>query len=304
MNRLNMNADNLIDEIIKDARNYLIKSRLRVGTATSVGYKDVRTAFYVLDSKSTADIKEQLTILDKELSAAVPTGEDALKKAVDKLIISYNRVIVTAEDYLNGSNPLSAMARKRYETVDRVLCQLNMELSRLKYVSVDEVKATGKKKLTFEGFLTLNATGKTVKGSAQKTAKKLVPGKNAESLSLEEYTDSVLEADRAAVKKNRKNAEALFKEIETALENDERVVLKLKAESGRTPELSRFKVLGLAEKDGVNFVMVRNPWDEGRITYEKTKGSGRIVARAQEEEDSVALYIKEDLAGAIMEIVK
>ena len=303
MNRYNMNADSLIDEMIKDARDYLIKSRLHVGTAVSVRYKSVRAAFYGLKSKDLEALNMALIGLDSELQTVIPSKEEAFEKERENLLLSYNEVTALAGEILEEYKPLSAMGLKKYETVDHVLCQLNMEQSRLKHVSLEEIKSFKKSKLTFDGLLSLNSEGKTVKEKKEQTVKKLAPGKDAESTSLADYIAKAQAADKAAQKKNKKTSDKLMQDIESALELDERVVLKLKNEGGRTPKLARFKVLGLAEKDDTNFVMVRNPWDDGRIIYEKTKGSGKTVARAKNEDDKGALYITEDAAGALMEIL-
>ena len=299
-----MNADNYIDEIIKDAKDYLIKNRLHVGTAVSVGYKDVRADFYGLESRGTESLKLVLMTLDDELDTVIPLKEDGFNEAKASLMDRYNEVIEKADEYIDEVTPLSAMAQKRYETVDRVLCQLKLELSRLKYTSIDEIKALKKSKLTFDGLFALNSLGKTVKAAGKKAKTKPAPGENAEALNMDSYVKELKEADKAAKTKNKKIKDKLIKDIEEALERDERVILKLKGEDNSLPALTRFKVLGLAEKDGMSFVMVRNPWDEGRITYETAKASGKVTARVRKEDESAALYIKEDLAAVLMEIVK
>ena len=301
MNRYNMNADSLIEEMIKDARDYLIKSRLHVGTAVSVRYKSVRAAFYVLKSRDLEQLNFALVNLDNELQTSIPSKDEAFESERDRILSVYKDVTAAAEAFLDEYKPLSATGLQKYATVDNLLCQLNMEQSRLKHVSLEEIKSFKKSKLTFDGLFSLNSAGKTVKVKKAETVKKLAPGKNAEALSVEDYIAKAQAEDKAAIKKNKKTSDKLMQDIEAALELDERVVLKIRNEDGKLPRLSRFKVLGLAERDDTSFVMVRNPWDDGRIIYEKTKGSGRIVARAKNEDDSGALYITENAAGALME---
>ncbi|MBR4515686.1 MAG: hypothetical protein IKO61_12475 [Lachnospiraceae bacterium] len=303
MNRVNMNTDNVIDEIIKDARDYLIKSRLHVGTAVSVGYKSVRAAFYVLESEETAEIRNAMVGLDSELEETIPTKDKAFEEEKERLLELYAEAVKAAEAYIKQAKPVSATGMNRYRTVDNLLCQLNMERIRIKHISLEDIKALKKTKLNFDGLLAMKADGKAVKAAKPAPVKKLSPGKNAGAKDMDGYIEATQEADKAAAKKNKKAKEKLMKDIELALEADKRVTLKLKATEGSLSELARFKVLGLAERDGETFVMVRNPWDEGRVSYDKKKGSGRTVATVKNEDESGALYIKESMVATLMEIV-